>query len=341
MVFVWHGCEVKMLRFLFGTLGLIIFVTTTALGQGNPAKGEKPTQPRTARLGMYITKLFGLGSNVEYYNADMWVWVNYEGKKENPFEFMEFFNCIETKQIHRDTREHARGIWDSAKYSNKVAALWDASNFPFDRHKQEIIIESVRPTREFVFEADQEDSGIYPDLELDEWKIVKTKIRVDTVEYPSKFGSPDRGASDDRFSRVVMEIHLQRDALSLFFKLHAGVYVAFAITMLSYLLNPASDDVFSGRISLIVGMLFASLVNMQIVDNTVGNSNSISLSDKIHIVTMGSLFISICTSIISRKLCEKDESGWARKFDTICIIAQSFMYISVNACLIYFASRVG
>lgn len=340
MVFVWHGCEVKMLRFLFGTLGLMIFVTATALGQENTQKSEKSNPPRTARVGMYITKLFGLSSSVEHYNADMWVWVNYEGKKENPFEFMEFFNSIETKQLNRDIREHEKGIWDSAKYSNKVAALWDPSNFPFDRHKLEIIIESVRPTREMVFEVDNEDSGLYPDLELDEWKIVKTRMRVDTMQYPSKLGSPQRDALDDKFSRVIMEIHLERDALSLFFKLHAGVYVAFAITMLSYLLHPASDDVFSGRISLIVGMLFASLVNMQIVDNTVGNSNSISLSDKIHIATMCSLFISICTTIISRTLCEKDEPGWARKFDTTCIIAQSIVYISVNAGLIYFASRV-
>ncbi|MFN5288711.1 MAG: hypothetical protein ACK5E4_01325 [Planctomycetia bacterium] len=330
-----------MLRFLFGTLGLMIFVTATALGQDSTQKSEKANPPRTAKVGIYITKLFGLSSSIEQYSADMWIWVNYQGKKENPYEFMEFFNSIETKQINRDIREHAKGIWDSAKYSNKIAALWDASNFPFDRHKLEIIIESVRPTREMVFEADHEDSGLYPKLELDEWKIVKTRMRVDTVDYPSKLGSPDRDVSDDKFSRVIMEIHLERDALSLFFKLHAGVYVAFAITMLSYLLHPASDDVFSGRISLIVGMLFASLVNMQIVDNTVGNSNAISLSDKIHIATMCSLFVSICTTIISRKLCEKDEPGWANRFDTICIFAQSFIYISINAFLIYFASRVG
>ena len=330
-----------MNRYMFAFSVLPAFFLGTAFAQEDTSKTTRPNQPLTAKVGIYITKLFGLSSNIEQYNAEMWIWVNYQGKKENPFEFMEFFNSIETRQVNRDIREHAKGIWDSAKYSNKIAALWDASDFPFDRHKLEIIIESVRPTREFIFEADQEDSGIYPDLELDEWKIVKSKIRVDTVKYPSKFGSPDRVASDDKFSRVIMEIDLERDALSLFFKLHAGVYVAFAITMLSYLLNPASDDVFSGRISLIVGMLFASLVNMQIVDNTVGNSNSISLSDKIHIATMCSLFVSICTSIISRKLCEKDELGWAKKFDTICIFAQSFICISINAFLIYFASRVG
>ena len=63
-------------------------------------------------------------------------------------------------------------------------------------------------------------------------------------------------------------------------------------------------------ISLIVGMLFACLVNMQIVDNTIGKTNSLSLSDKIHIFTMINLFVSICMTIISRKYSGFKNGQW-------------------------------
>jgi len=103
-------------------------------------------------------------------------------------------------------------------------------------------------------------------------------------------------------------------------------------------MNPGSDDIFSSRISLIVGMLFACLVNMQIVDNTIGKTNSLSLSDKIHIFTMINLFVSICMKIISRKYSGFKNGQWSWKFDRICLSIQICIYITANSTVILLAS---
>lgn len=314
----------------------LLITSLFMLPEFNQATDKK--LPLEIKTGIYVTQIFNLSSTSDNFQADFWLWMNYEGEKGNYFDLVEFFNSIEAKQVTRDTEEEKGSIWDSAKYSNKITTSWDVSNFPFDKQRLEFIVELAKSTNELRLIPDLKDSGINPEIKLDEWKILKTDLRVETVKYPSLFGSPKR-TEPEEYSRMILQIDLCRNALSLFFKLHAGVYVAFAITMLAFFMNPAGDDIFSSRISLIVGMIFACLVNMQIIDSTVGKTTSLSLSDKIHILTLCSLFVSICIAIISRRFCERDEGGWSRKLDNFSLFFQTAAYIIANFVFIYDASN--
>ena len=313
----------------------LILSLNLSFAYGDEAKTE--VVPKKIKLGLYVTQILNLNSNVDTFQADLWLWINYEDEVAEYFELLEFFNSTESKQLIRDTEKVKNGVWDSAKYSNKISTTWDVTNFPFDKQKFSIMVEIGKSTAEIILEPDLKDSGVNPNINLDEWKITRSEVKVESVIYPSMFGSPKR-TEPEEYSRFILEIDICRNALSLFFKLHAGVYVAFAITMLSYFMNPGSDDIFSSRISLIVGMLFACLVNMQIVDNTIGKTNSLSLSDKIHIFTMINLFVSICMTIISRKYSGFKNGQWSWKFDRICLLSQIFIYISTNSFVIFLAS---
>lgn len=142
------------------------------------------------KLGLYVTQIFNLNSNVDTFQADLWLWINYEGEVAEYFELLEFFNSTESKQLIRDTEKVKNGVWDSAKYSNKISTTWDVTNFPFDKQKISIIVEIGKSTSELILEPDLKDSGINPAINLDEWKITRSQVKVESVIYPSMFGSP-------------------------------------------------------------------------------------------------------------------------------------------------------
>lgn len=305
----------------------------------NPAQlaKEETKGPQKIKAGVYITQVFGLKSNAEFFQADFWFWLNYPGKPVDYFSKMEFFNSLEARQITRDTEEIQGVNWDAAKYSNKIAKSWDVAHFPFDKHTLELQIESTRPISEIILEPDTKDFGINPTIAMDGWKVLGKRLRVDRAKYTSRFGAPNP-ENGEEFHRAILSIEIRRDALSLFFKLHAGVYVTFAITMLSYFMSPAGDDIFSARMGLIVAMLFASLVNLQIVDNTIGQTNSLSLPDKIHIFTMINLLVAIAATLYSRRFCERGKKVFAKEFDRICLGLQSLAYLGLNIILILLAA---
>jgi hypothetical protein len=53
--------------------------------------------------------------------------------------------------------------------------------------------------------------------------------------------------------------------------------------MLSFLMAPEQATVFSGRMAVLVGALFATVVNMQVSNTVLGYPEEVSLVDKIHI----------------------------------------------------------
>ena len=81
----------------------------------------------------------------------------------------------------------------------------------------------------------------------------------------------------------MVTVELQRDSVVGFVKLVAGVYAAIGIAMLSFVMAPEQATVFSGRMAVLVGALFATVVNMQVSNTVLGYPEEVSLVDKIHI----------------------------------------------------------
>lgn len=78
------------------------------------------------------------------------------------------------------------------------------------------------------------------------------------------------------------------------------MYVAFAITLLAFLMETKSDDIFSGRIGVNVAMLFASILNAQTAESTIGQSTELTLIDKIHSTTYCYILWAILLTLLCR-----------------------------------------
>ena len=134
---------------------------------------------------------------------------------------------------------------------------------------------------------------------------------------------------------------MERDSVSGFFKLVAGVYAAIAIALLSFLMRPDAPTVFSGRMAVLVGALFATVVNMQVSNATLGTSEGVSMVDKIHIVAMIYVFAAALQAVISRRTYESGRKDLARRRDWAWLCAFGVSFVLINATLISLAAIAG
>jgi hypothetical protein len=139
----------------------------------------------------------------------------------------------------------------------------------------------------------------------------------------------------------LVTVELQRESVVGFVKLVAGVYAAIAIALLSFLMAPDQAPIFSGRMTVLVGALFATVVYMQVGDSLLGSPEAVSLVDKIHIVALAYVFVAAVMAVFSWRDYDLGRESRARRRDlaSLCVFGASFLVI--NAILIVLAAVAG
>lgn len=292
----------------------------------------------SAPLGVYITSLHDFDSVNGSYGVDYWLWSVHQPELD-PLESVEFVNA---KQI--DSRLDQTSGWGELRWSrSKVRATvlhdWDLRNYPFDRQALKL---ELRNTGGFTYRTDAANSGYDEDIEPEGWRITNFEIVNRTVDYTTTFGDPEKplgGGSNQE--HVFVTVEMQRDSVTNFFKLVAGVYAAIAITLLAFLMKPDAPTVFSGRMAVLVGALFATVVNMQVSNGVLGFMDDVSMVDKIHIVAMFYVFAAALMAVLSRITYESGRKELARRRDWISLCAFGVSFMLINAVLISLAAVAG
>ena len=139
----------------------------------------------------------------------------------------------------------------------------------------------------------------------------------------------------------MVTVELQRESVVGFVKLVAGVYAAIAIVLLSFLMAPDQAPVFSGRMTLLVGALFATIVNMQVGNSVLSSPEAVSLVDEIHIIALVYVFAAAIMAVVSRRDYVSGRESRARRRDlvSLCVFGASFLVI--NAILIALTAVAG
>ena len=146
------------------------------------------------------------------------------------------------------------------------------------------------------------------------------------------------GKKQSDYSRLVVTISLARTKRWSFIKLVAGVYVAFAISALSFLLGPYDGG---RRTGLLGGTLFAVLVNQRVAESFLGRVEQLTLVDIIHLVAMIYIFAIAIAGIYAQRLFNDGQEAPARRSDRIGLYVTSITYVIVNLGLLAAAAIRG
>jgi hypothetical protein len=289
--------------------------------------------PRTCQVGAYVISLHDFDMTRDTFGADLWLWSTCPSPDLRPLEVADFVNATSVQRSLAATFERGGVFWSYVKITGVFRENWEVQHYPFDRHILRIVLENTDPAAsQFVYTPDIEGSKPSRDIRIDGWRIDKFAVDAKVYLYDTIFGDPAfDGEEVSDYARLVISIGITRTKLLSFVKLVAGVYVAVALSMLAFLLGPYNGR---RRTNMLVGTLFAVLVNQRVVETVIGRTEQVTLVDEIHMVAMAFIFAIALAGIYSQILFDREQQEAAHRHDRRGLWITAISYVVVNVALI-------
>jgi hypothetical protein len=106
-------------------------------------------------------------------------------------------------------------------------------------------------------------------------------------------------------------------------------------------MNPQHPPIFSGRMGVLVGALFATVLSLRASEAVLGTTESVSLVDKIHIIAMVYIFIAALITVVVRKAYESGKEELAKRRDRVWLPVLGISFVLINGLLIILAAIAG
>ena len=284
-------------------LVLMVLPPRPASGQVTPAGA-----PAVCRIGVNVEDLYDLDMARDTFGAILWIWSVCPSADLAPLGTIAFptastglnLSPIEVETLASGGQYASRRVQGTFRYN------WEMDHYPFDRQGLVIPIdETVYGAGRLTFEPDQRESFVTPDLRerLDEWRISDLALEASVSEEPSTYGLPD--ADGARYARLEAAITLERAHLVTFLKLTSGVFAGVFIAFLSFFYDPNDRSGFGGKLGLLVGVLFAVLLNLRTADTSLGDTGHLTLVTRIHLVTLAFIVVLALVALRDRRRVER------------------------------------
>lgn len=128
------------------------------------------------------------------------------------------------------------------------------------------------------------------------WYISRFPAKTRISHYATGFGDNSLEKPESDYAKIIVEINLERNAWGLFFKLFLGMYVAFAITFVTFWIDPEHVE---SRLALPVGGLYTivfSAIALQYEDD--GKMKMGKKTDRIVRTTLGLSYVLLNVGIV-------------------------------------------
>ncbi len=321
----------------------------TALAEITPA-------PQTCSVGVYVASLRNLNLADKKFSTDFYLWSVCPFKELQPLKSLKILNIQDYKnfkssyEVTLERKDLAKLFYPKEnvyltgmKVRATLSQSLNVSNFPFDRHTLTIAFEeTIKNSSQFVYTTDFKNSGYQPDIDLDGWQITSFKIATQEFPYASTFGNPDIASPRNSSTRMVVSMTIKRTKIFSFFKLVIGVYIAFAVAMLSFFYDSNETSLAGSRLAISIGALFATLLNMRSQESVLGRTDDLTLVDQIHIATILYILFTGIVSVYSRLNVEDGQKKLAMWLDRqVFFRLFTISFIMFNVIAIAYALIVG
>lgn len=307
---------------------LILFIVAFS------TSANSSVQKDTCYVGMYILSLTDFKIDDQSFKADFWIWFVYDNDSLKIQDAIEIPDAKSVEFSNFSSEKKGGKNWAQVKCKAVINKEWDVTHFPFDKQLLRIHVEhTLNDANTLVFMADSENSKIDSTFALDGWRIDSIKTFGFNKSYNTTFGDPVLKGSS-HYPAVSTEIFMTREhSASILVKMLTGVYVAFSIALLGFLIKPSLAD----RLGLCVGGIFAAVGNKYIIESIVPSSTANTLLDSIHNLTFVFILIMIGITVVSLKWADTENEKLAlrsKKLDRISFFVLVSVFGIVNFILI-------
>lgn len=323
---------------------LSAILTLIVLALVSPAAHAGPPGPAHYRTGAYITAIHSFNIPEGTFDVDLWLWTIGLDPKRQPLQTMEFVDADKVVGSLDATLPRGKSFYRIRKVAATIRHHWDLGNFPFDRQTLEVKMEEATDdTIALVYDPDIASTALSPDVHLQDWRITGFRAVGGMTHYSTTFGDPNlKPGSGDDYTRLSLFVTMKRTSYTGLFKLTAAGYAAFALAFISFFLNPDVPTLLSGRMSLLAGSLFATVISMRSASAALASDNGLTLVDKIHIAILVYILVGTAMAVLIRLHLDKGSALEAvkRHSGRVCVFF-TFAFVAANALLIAQAAAAG
>lgn len=283
-------------------LGLSSAVPAAAAA-GTAAASDVPT----CQLGAYLNDVYELDPIKHSFDARFTLWSVCPKKDLDPLPTVAFSNGNNPQKDDSRLSE-SRGLFrDLVRVQGTFRQDWDLRDFPFDRHRLQIVLTANSDIGHFRFTPDNANSAHNTAIAPAGWRLTGFRLTPAERDFPTNFGDPalPRGAGSTR-SAVVIETDLVREDPTIFWKLTGPLYLMLLIATAAFLLPAHNPELgmserlepLQSRLALLGGGLFVVMLNMQQAATVVTSTLGLTLVDWLHLLTLAYLLVAVVGTVV-------------------------------------------
>jgi hypothetical protein len=264
-----------------------------------------PTGPAEVIVGTYVNKIQDLNFRENRYTLDFYIWFRWKAQGAladyKPLDSFEIINGRIDNKASVVEKKIGDTSYASARITATLAEAWELGHFPFDWHRSQVRIEDSSLTAlDLAFVADKANSRLGDEIEMAGWTASNFGSEVQRRLYRTNYGDTSLPTdAQSEYSRYMISWDIDRVGWGAAIKLLSTVILATAVAFVSFMVKPSDLD---ARFGMGVGALFAVAASAFIVSSSVPDSASLTVADRMHMVALGCIFLTLLLSAFCLRL---------------------------------------
>jgi len=298
-----RACAISLI-----TLGATLALARTGAAQTPESMPRRTEGPRDIELGVWLADIHTIDLLDGSYGAELYMWWIAQDEDFRPFDVFQILNGRDWVARSVNRRVLSDGRWHCSAYLSVTAShRWDLHDYPFDRQTLQLVVETPFTADEVRLVPDVAGSVISEYATAEGFRFTDYRLREHVQRYPSDFGLGD--VKGREYSRIVLEIELERASQRILVVTLVGFFVALLIAFLTYTVHVSLLNI---RASMSAAAIFGAAGNMYSLQRAIHPSVGSLLIDRIALVTFGGIVVAILTGIVVDTVYRRDRLALAR-----------------------------
>ncbi len=321
-----------MRNLMLAMLGALVFCIS----------GNARAAPAEVVVGTYINKVQDLNFRENKYTLDFFIWFRWKAQGAladyKPLDSFEIINGRVDSKTSIVEKKIGDMNYASARISATIAEAWVLTDFPFDWHRTQVRIEDGALTAlDLVFIDDKANSRLGDEIDMAGWRAANFGSDVVRKLYRTNYGDTSLPTdAQSEYSRYMISWDLDRVGWGTAVKLLSTVILATGVAFVSFMVKPSDLD---ARFGMGVGALFAVAASAFIVSASVPDSASLTVADRLHMVALAGIFVTLLISAFCLRLEVSGREELAFRIDHWCLAVLPVLFYGWVTWALFRAAR--
>jgi hypothetical protein len=286
----------------------------------------------TVKIGTYLDTITAFSIRESTWSAEFYVWFNWQGPSDlDPGGRLVLVDgSIRDKKL-LDDYHAANGVnYQRYRIAARFDKIFNTGTMPLDWPVLNIYIEDGgRDVSRLRYAVDPQ-SNVSSRASIAGYDVLRPEYIVQPHTYRSCYGDPRR-PKDQRttFSQYVAGINLRTSGLGVYFRIFLCLYAALAFALAAFFISPDM----SPRFSLPAGAYFGVVANSFIINSVLPPSNVFGMVDIVVMFGLGTIFLTVVLSLISRHIHRRNELVLSATLDRMMFFTVGLCCIVVNLAI--------